>query len=264
MHRDSVSIVTPVTRGAEALPMIISPNITMTEHMGTTTRTRIHPIVPAMAPPLRQGDIVILRQIAFRTIRSPQPFKKETLLAEDAGNLANVFHSVFVERGGVPDRVRAAISHIFGEGIKIRPEITEDGRIYIKVFEDDFELKPTMVADGLWKVLAIMVTIEHRPTILLIDELENSLHPEAVEYIVNELKSSGIIVIATTHSPAVVDIVDPEDLILVEKNTEGNTITRRIPEPHRVKEWMARHGITLSEGWLYGEIFAETRGIDTD
>ena len=152
----------------------------------------------------------------------------------------------------------AAVSTIFGESVSIKPEVTEDGRVYIKVFEDGLELKPTMVADGLWKVLTIMVAIERKPKLLVIDELENSLHPEAIEYVVNELKNSGSIVIATTHSPAVVDVAKPEDLILVEKDIEGNTTTRRISEPDKVRAWLTKHGITLSEGWLYGEIFSRS------
>jgi len=90
-----------------------------------------------------------------------------------------------------------------------------------------------MVADGLWKVLAIIIAIERKPRRLIIDELENSLHPEAIEYVVNELRNSESTVIATTHSPAVVDVAKPEDLILVEKDAGGNTITRRISDPEK-------------------------------
>jgi len=66
------------------------------------------------------------------------------------------------------------------------------------------------------------------------------------------------IVIATTHSPAVVDVAKPEDLIFVERDAEGNTITLRISDPEKVKAWLNKHGITLSEGWLYGEIFSRS------
>ncbi len=81
------------------------------------------------------------------------------------------------------------------------------------------------------------------------------LHPEAIEYIVNELKNSNSIVIATTHSPAVVDIVDPEDLILFEKDRESKTVVKRVKNAGSVKRWLAEQRITLSEGWLYDEIF---------
>ena len=200
---------------------------------------------------------VLLRQLDLKAIRSPQPVKREILLSEDGANLASVFHTIYIEQGGIPYRVQAALNAVFGENdreIIVKPELTDDGRVYIKVLEKGLELKPPMVADGLWKLLAIVIAIETKPPLLLIDELENSLHPRAIEYVVNELKNSGCIVIATTHSPSVVDIVKPEDLILVEKDEKGATKVRRITEPEKVKRWLAKHEITLSEGWLYGEL----------
>ena len=211
-------------------------------------------VMPLVALILKPFDIVTLKHFDYKAIRSPQPIRKERKLSEDGSNLANVFHTLYMEKNGVPNRIQAALESVFGENITVKPELTEDGRTYIKVSEKDFELRPTMVADGLWKLLAIMIAIETEPTLILIDELENSLHPEAIEYIVNELKNSNSAVIATTHSPAVVDIVNPEDLILVDKNEEGATIVRRVAEPEKVKKWLSERGITLSEGWLYGEL----------
>ena len=211
-------------------------------------------VMPLVALILKPFDIVTLKHLDYKAIRSPQPIRKERKLSEDGSNLANVFHTLYMEKNGVPERIQTALETVFGENITVKPELTEDGRTYIKVLEKGFELKPTMVADGLWKLLAIMIAIETEPTLILIDELENSLHPEAIEYIVNELKNSNSAVIATTHSPAVVDIVNPEDLILVDKNEEGATIVRRVAEPEKVKKWLSERGITLSEGWLYGEL----------
>ncbi|RLE41519.1 recombinase RecF, partial [Candidatus Woesearchaeota archaeon] len=164
---------------------------------------------PSLIPNLilKPFDIVTLKHLDYKAIRSPQPIRKERKLSEDGSNLANVFHTLYMEKNGVPNRIQAALESVFGENVTVKPELTEDGRTYIKVLEKDFELRPTMVADGLWKLLAIMIAIEIKPTLILIDELENSLHPEAIEYIVNELKNSNSDVIATTHSPAVVDIV---------------------------------------------------------
>ncbi|MEX0569612.1 MAG: AAA family ATPase, partial [Candidatus Njordarchaeota archaeon] len=252
---DDIAIVTPSLPEESSLK-IVSPSISTASN--TSLRSPwVTPLVSAIAPPIQQNDIIILRQLAFREIRTPQPFKKETILAEDAVNIANIFHTLYINNNGTPKRIKAAINTIFGESTIIKPEVTEDGRVYVKVIENNLELRPSMIADGFWKVLAIMIAIEAKPKLIIIDELENSLHPEAIEYIVNELKNSGSTIIATTHSPAVVDTVKPEDLILVEKDIEGNTILRRVPNIDRVKAWLTQHGITLSEGWLYGEIFSE-------
>ncbi|MCX8200949.1 MAG: ATP-binding protein, partial [Candidatus Caldarchaeum sp.] len=93
--------------------------------------------------------------------------------------------------------------------------------------------------------------IRDSPSILLIDELENSLHSELLEYIIHELKNAEIQSIAATHSPIVVDVAGLENLILLERTPEGS-IAKRVENIEEVKKWMKEKGLTPSEMWLYG------------
>ena len=113
---------------------------------------------------------------------------------------------------------------------------------------------PWSLPEGFYKVLAILTALELKPSLLIIDEIENSLHPETLETIIDEIKDSGIQTILTTHSPAVVDIVEPEDLVLVERGEEGESVVRRVEDPEEVKAHLREIGITLSERWLYGKL----------
>ena len=124
----------------------------------------------------------------------------------------------------------------------------------MRVFEGDLLLDPPMISDGFHKVLAILTAVETGPSILAIDELENSLHLEAIERILDDLREAGCVVIATTHSPLVIDQVDPADIIFVDRDEEGATIMWRVKDPEALKRKLAEKGITLSEGWLYGRI----------
>ncbi len=257
-YSENFAVVTPhiLTKNGKA-PVIISPIIRekMYDYEFGELRERINisPLITyVFSKPVH--PMIILRQLNFKAITTPQPVKKEIMLAEDGSNLANVLHTIYTERGGIPRKIQRVLRAIFGN-VEIRPKITEDGRVFIEVYENSYPLHPRAVSDGFWKVLTILTAIELNPSIILIDELENSFHPEAIEYIVNELKNSNSVVIATTHSPAVVDIVSPEDLILFEKDDEGKTVIKRVKDVDKVKRWLAEHGITLSEGWLYGEIF---------
>jgi predicted ATPase len=180
--------------------------------------------------------------------------KKESQLNEDASNLQVVLHNLFLREGGkLPERIENAVGSIF-PNIRIAFDLTEDGRIFMKVYENNLELDPPMIPDGLYKILAIMAAIELNPGILVIDELENSIHPEAIWRIVDELRNAGCTVIATTHSPAVVDISKPEELIVVEKDEEGESHLRKVEDPAKIKEKLDELGITLSEGWLFGKL----------
>ncbi len=95
--------------------------------------------------------------------------------------------------------------------------------------------------------------MELEPFLLIIDEIENSLHPKTLEKLLDELKSCDTTVIITTHSPVVVDMSEPEDIVIVEKVAE-ETKFRRIKNPEEIKKKLKEAGITFSEGWLYGEI----------
>ncbi len=243
------------------IPIIISPVIEEDvkvinrgfNNIGEIIGRRCNPLISYITSIL-PTPIVILRQLNFKEIRTPQPVKEDFSLLEDGSNLANVLHTFYIKKREIPHRIQRILKYIFGD-IEIGLDITSDGRVYVKVYESGYPLHPRVVSDGFWKVLTILTAIELEPAIILIDELENSLHPEAIEYIVNELKNSKSTVIATTHSPAIVDMVDPEDLILFEKDYEGKTIVKRIKNVENVKDWLVKQGITLSEGWLYGRIF---------
>ena len=56
--------------------------------------------------------------------------------------------------------------------------------------------------------------------------MKNSLLPKTLEKLLDELKSSEITVIITTHSLVVVDTIDPEDIVIIEKNRWRNEIQK--------------------------------------
>lgn len=105
----------------------------------------------------------------------------------------------------------------------------------------------------MYKVLSTLAAVELSPSLLAVDEIENSLHKESLEYILDELKECESTVIVTTHSPLVVDIVKLEDLLIVEKTGEG-TVLNRVRGPEKVRRKLAELKITQSESWLYGEL----------
>jgi len=80
------------------------------------------------------------------------------------------------------------------------------------------------VPDGLIKTLAIAVAVDLNPSILLIDEVENSLHARALEYVFDMLNSVKVPVLAATHSPNVVDLAGPERTFLVTRGEDGTKV----------------------------------------
>ena len=235
--------------------VVLSPALTKVDMTGKTT---IEPLLWVARNAIHEllSRTLLLRPVETRRLREhlSKPVKEMRLL-EDASNLYNILYTLFLNRRGhLPERVETALRDIFGSDISVAFDLTADGRIFMRVYEGDLPLDPPMISDGFYKTLVILTAIETKPSILAIDELENSLHLEAIERILDELMSADCIVVATTHSPLVIDRVDPRDVIFVERDEEGATVMKRVPDPEALKRRLAEYGITLSEGWLYGRI----------
>ncbi|WP_297552101.1 AAA family ATPase [Thermococcus sp.] len=194
-----------------------------------------------------------LRQVYMAHLRVPPYPRKETTLKEDASNLVPLLYNIWLREGRLPDEIAKPLSMAF-PNMRVFFQLTEDGRVMMKVFENDLELAPPCISDGFYKVLALLTAVYLKPPLLIIDEIENSLHPETLELIIDTLRESESQVIITTHSPVVVDIVEPSNLVLVDKE-EGETVFKRIRNPEKIKKFLNEKGITLSEGWLYGSLF---------
>ena len=159
--------------------------------------------------------------------------------------------------GKVPDRIQSAIEDLF-PGWQLSFKTTEDGNIILQVSETDrFEnilcILPPSLPDGFFKLVLILTAVEMNPTILLIDEIENSLHESILDYLIDSLRDSHITTIITTHSPLVVNNVELSEIRILEREANGTKI-KMINKPEEMKRKLLDMGITPSDFWLYGEI----------
>jgi len=203
------------------------------------------------------GGLVVIRQLDLKEIKTPQEHVKTLNLDSNCKNLYVVLYNLFLKENKLPDFIDEHFRLAFPD-YTLLFDLTEDGRVFVKLkdLRTSLELPPPCMPDGLHKFLAILTALELKPIILAIDELENSMHPQLIELVIDALKASNTTVIVTTHSPAVVDLVEPEDLVLAEMTPRG-TVFKRIVEPEKVREELRRLGITLSERWLWGKLLAK-------
>jgi len=193
------------------------------------------------------SHVVMLKHPDMRALREPQTLGEAEKLDVRASNLAPVLLSLMSK--GKLSRIEEAITELF-PGTRIRPQ-PQHGRVALLVEEGGVELPPPNVADGLLKVLAILAAVELGPSLLLIDELENSLHARLIEYVVDVLNSLDVPVLVATHSPAVVDLVGPERTIVVERGEGGGTRVSRIKDPEGLSRKLRELGVTFSDYVMY-------------
>jgi len=132
----------------------------------------------------------------------------------------------------------------------LRPE---DKHRYLMVkYRDGVEVPAWMVSDGTLRLLALTI-LAYLPGFkgtYLIEEPEVGVHPTALETIMQSLSSvyEGQVLI-TSHSPLVLGLAKPSQLLCFQKSKDGTRIISGDDHP-RLKSW--KSGIDLSELFAAG------------
>jgi predicted ATPase len=192
-----------------------------------------------------------------------QPCKEvpELALGEAGEYLAAILHKLEKQNG---DKV--SLDHIVAglrgavpgfKSVRTKP-LEVEGKWTFQVVEDRIRgaINPRSVSDGTIRLLAMMV-IAHwsarRSTLLAIEEPENGLHPHLSKHIVDLLRTASQTrqVLATTHNPAFLDELEPEEVILCDKK-DGFTVVRHASEVKEIKSF--RKHFRLGELWEQGTL----------
>jgi predicted ATPase len=88
------------------------------------------------------------------------------------------------------------------------------------------------VADGLLRILAVFAQLSKAQSFLLLDEIENGVNPELIEFLVDQLVEAQPQVLITTHSPMVLNYIEDdiaiEGIIYIYKQLDGATKAIRL------------------------------------
>jgi predicted ATPase len=117
------------------------------------------------------------------------------------------------------------------------------------------------ISDGTLRILAFLTAIyQHEtPSILCFEELENGVHPWLLHKMMELLKivsTEGVTgkpvqVIITTHSPVLLNYVEPHQVRAVELDAEGKTQIHALPtETARFQKAMEAYDGALGELWF--------------
>ena len=173
-------------------------------------------------------------------------------------NLGNVVQ--FMEREH-SKRFQAILKRIADKipGIyRIDTERTNDGRLLLrfndKGFRDPFYAQ--QMSDGTLKVFAYLLLLEdpNPPPFLCIEEPENGLYHKLLESLAREFREhatgrkDGSQVFVTTHQPYFVDALEPDEVWILEKGSDGFSLIRRASDDLVVTN-MVQEGLTLGSLW---------------
>ena len=170
---------------------------------------------------------------AMKGLQSPDT---QELLHHDGGNIASVLRRLTKDQPEITERITQYLSTIV-PGIEVScvplgPRIMLEFRQSVEGAEHPWKFYAASMSDGTLRALGTLVAVTQlakrkEPVRLVgIEEPETALHPAAAGALMDALREASIRtqVVVTTHSPDLVDQVDPEkDRLLAVQVTQGTT-----------------------------------------
>ncbi|WP_221290335.1 AAA family ATPase [Stygiolobus caldivivus] len=193
--------------------------------------------------------IMVLRVDPYEAI-SPVHASEVTAININGRGMVKVLHNLY-SGGGLPGYI-----DVKEEGYSISFKLSDEGNVILYVNDHGVLVPPPSVPSGLIKMLTIMTALALRPKVLAIDEVEDSLHLKYIERLLDVFGyfSDGTQIILSTHSPAVIDLVNPSDLVLVSRVGLSTKVRKVNKKDGELKEFLVKNGITLSDAYFYGAI----------
>lgn len=182
---------------------------------------------------------LILNSLALREASPPGMGR---VFRPDGANLPWVIHDLEQRR---PDLVTAWIEHVRTalpdvEGIKTS-EMPDVHKRFLSVrYRGGLEVPSWTASDGTLRMLALtlLAYLPEMSGIILIEEPENGIHPKAVETVFQSLGSmSDAQVLLATHSPVILAMAEPADVLCFAKDDEGATDIVTGREHPALREW---------------------------
>jgi predicted ATPase len=184
----------------------------------------------------------------------------------DGGNTAVVLAALKLEREEVFEQIESELRRVVPGVQRIRvkrvkmprrSEPTSEERVGNKVFIDfqgATDIPAHGASEGTLISLALLTALcsPNRPRILLLDDIDQSLHPQAQMELMGELKRllegfPEIQLVATTHSPYILDALDPSDVRVFASRKDGSVACRSLSEHPQAEKMRG----TLTAGQLW-------------
>jgi predicted ATPase len=188
------------------------------------------------------NGIVVLKDIDWKAVRSLQPAAREERLLPDASNFIPFLYTV--TGGAIPEALVEALRYVFP--VKDMRLVADGDVLVLKLVTDDgVTLTQSSMPSGVLKTLILETVLMTQPTMIVVDEFEAGLDPEAQQFLMDELRSHNVYALLTTNSHVVLDYVKTPREVVAMRLDGGETKARRLGG--EVEEMLKRHKLTLSE-----------------
>jgi predicted ATPase len=176
-------------------------------------------------------------------------------LSQRGDNLSNYTRFLSERHPAVFNQILAKLAQRIPGLESVSAEPTADGRIMLRFKDRPFDepFVARFVSDGTVKMFAYLALLNdpNPPPLLCIEEPENGLHPQLLGVLVEEfrLHSEQTQVFLSSHSPRLVDYLEPQELWVIDRGEDGYARVHLAAETPGVEAFV-ENGLNLGELWL--------------
>lgn len=151
-------------------------------------------------------------------------------LASDGSNIAEYLIDLRGRSPSAFEQITQALRYVLPYASDVEPKVLDAGiirRSYVQLLESKYEIPGWLMSSGSLRVLPLIATLldPDPPPVVFIEEVENGLDPRTVGLVVDLMRSAAQSgrsqIIATTHSPYLLDMLDLDDVMLCERGAKG-------------------------------------------
>ncbi|WP_018351559.1 AAA family ATPase [Longispora albida] len=236
-------------------------------------RTGLSMMIFSLAPsvwPARQ-EMLGWRRLALEpsALRAPDSFGDPRVLSTDGRYLAASLYRIAHEGSSDPDavyaRVAGRLADLGDTGVRevsVEPDEIREAFTLFLTTRDGMRLPARALSEGTLRFLALCVLLEDPDLtgLICMEEPENGIHPANLPAVVRLIQDLALDpaepvdetnpfrqVIVNTHSPGVVQVCDPQDLLLAEllpQQAPDGSVTSALTLLPFKDSWRAASGIT--------------------
>ena len=183
----------------------------------------------------------------------PRPIQRTAgivRLNSDGSNIAEYLHHILQLYPDTFHDILETIQFVLPYMRDLKPVLTDilGHQMHLEMTEADFKVMGWLLSTGTLRVLALLALFRHPepPSLIIIEEIENGLDPRTMHLIVEEIRnlveSGRSQVIATTHSPYLLDILDLSQIVVVERTEDHGPEFFRPDDQPELERWAENFG----------------------
>ena len=166
------------------------------------------------------------------------------LLSPDGRNVADYLYELQNQSLSAFQGIVEAVKFVlpYADDLQVRMRKEADRSVWLELKEGKRTIPGWMLSTGTLRILALLACLRHPspPRLLVIEEIENGLDPRTIGLLMEEIRtataSGRTQVIATSHSPYLLNSVPLESVLLAEREGGETTFKRPTDDPD-VRRW---------------------------